>query len=304
MNFVTYFNRKYLPNAFLLIRSIEQYITNPNIFVVSLDDTVTKTLEAANFKSVQIISINELMGQDLKNAQTNRNEREFIWTLTPFIIEFVLKNRKINNVTYIDTDMVFLRPPTKILNHLKSAPDKLLLTPHYFDKNFRTNASKHGTFCVQFLSFNLELHYEIIELWKVKVLERCSEKAVNGLFGDQKYFEEFSSTFPKLTGSYKNNSSFGGPWNMNNLETCNTEIYHFHGFKFLNFNTFLFYNHHYKCKNKDVYKIYWEYAKAYQEVLNELKVYGVESRTFTTKLNFIQRLRNLINGTSIRTVIS
>lgn len=304
MNFVTYFNSAYLPNAFLLIRSIEQYISNPNIFIVSLDDTVTKTLEAAYFKSVQVIPIDDLMGPDLRNAQTNRNAREFIWTLTPFTIEFVLKNCRINNVTYIDADMVFLGPPTKILNNLNAAPDKLLLTPHYFDKDPQQNALKHGTFCVQFLSFNLELHYEVITLWKEKVLELCSEKAVDGLFGDQKYFEEFSLIFPNLTGSFGNDSSFGAPWNMNNLEACNSEIYHFHGFKFLGSDEFQFYNYHYKCKNKDVNKIYWEYAESYKHVLNELKSYGLESKAFTIKLNYIERLRHVINGTSIERVIS
>ena len=166
MNFVTYFNYKYLPQAMCLITSIERYCPSANVFVFALDNDTARILNTLNYSSVTVLGLEDLMSVELHDARLNRTEREFFWTLTPFCILKVLSFPGVTDATYMDADMIFLKKPSKITDFKSSNTGKLVLTPHYFDEVHALNLEKHGYYCVQYMGFNSEIHFDILQFWK------------------------------------------------------------------------------------------------------------------------------------------
>ena len=215
-----------------LIRSIEKFCPDAKLYAFALDDISYQILKKLEFTSVAILRLDDLMTRELQEARLNRTEREFIWTLTPFCISKVLERREVQSVTYIDADLVFLKEPSKILDFQSSNIGKIILTPHYFEKKKESNVKKHGYYCVQYMNFNKDAHLDILLYWQTQVLESCSEIAIDGVFGDQKYIEQIGQLYPELVIDYPDNSAFGAPWNMNDIVTKEVEIFHFHSFAF------------------------------------------------------------------------
>lgn len=302
MNFVTYFNYRYLPQGINLIRSIDTHCPNSKIFVFALDKLTHRSLQELNFDSVVLYQIHDLMNSDLQTAKSNRNDREFIWTLTPFCISKAFELSNEDNIIYIDADMAFIKEPKKIKNFQILNKDKIILTPHYFDKNKSSNITKHGYFCVQFMNFNKYLHCDVLNYWQSRVLESCSDKGTNGVFGDQKYIEKINKIFSELVVEYPDDSSFGAPWNMNKIIEGELEIYHFHSFSYIKEQKFKFFNHAYKLPSKYVKKTYYNYMEDYLTsigMLTDLGFSDMNKEIFYNKRNAKIKLLDFINRTNI-----
>lgn len=286
MNFVTYFDHKYLPQGMTLINSLKINCPDAKIFVFALDEITYKTLSTLDKNTIVVFNLDDLLNDELKEARSNRTNREFIWTLTPFCISKILKLDYINEIIYIDADMFFVKRPNKIINFLKKNKGKIILTPHYFDAKKKKNEKKHGYYCVQFMNFSANIHNEVLNYWKSRVLEKCSEVPTNGFFGDQKYIEEIKVLFSDLVIDYPDDSSFGAPWNMNKLQSERIEIFHLHGFNYIGNKRFRLFNHSYKCESKKVLNIYNDYINHYMANLNILSTKNkIEDQAFYTKRN-------------------
>lgn len=297
MNFVTYLNITYLPYFVIQLESMRQHRIHEKVFVICVDEFSFDFLKLAG-SDVIPIALSDIECTRLKYARSNRDFVEYLWTLTPFCISFVLENY-VRECTYIDADAEFTKFPNKIFKTLTEHPNRVILTPHYFDYYKRRLSTKHGQFCVQFMNFQQNNHQPILEYWKDSVISKCSSKAIDGYYGDQKYIEQFLELFNNLIFINEDKNLFGGPWNANSISFDETELFHFHGFRFITNTSFQSYDWSYKIYDPKVTSHYLFYAQKFINAVSQLKEHGVDEDIFIRGRTFKERLKAFVSNNTI-----
>jgi hypothetical protein len=297
MKFVTFLNFKYLPQLLILLNSMRKFNIHKKLYVFALDDKTYDFVKKLG-KDIKTIHISKLESNEINLAKKNRNEIEFIWTLTPFCVSFVLNNFE-ENIIYIDCDMQFQKYPKNIKKIHSDLMDKVILTPHFFDEYKKKLEVKHGRYCVQFLRFNKKNHKNLLVSWKKSVLQNCTMKAVGGNFADQKYLENFKSIDPTTVLENIDKDLFGGPWNMNSIDLARTEIFHFSGLKFIGEKKFKIFDWSYLVFNKKIKNIYKKYINNFYESLLILKKFGFVYEDFKLETSIIEKIKFMITKKNI-----
>lgn len=292
MKFVTFLNFKYLPQLLILLNSMRKFNVHKKLYVFALDDKTYDFVKKLG-KDIKTIHISELESNEINLAKKNRSQIEFIWTLTPFCVSFVLNNYE-ENIIYIDCDMQFQKYPKNIKKIHTDLIDKVILTPHFFDEYKKKLEVKHGRYCVQFLRFNKKYHKNLLVYWKKSVLKNCTMKAVDGNFADQKYLENFKIIYPATVLENTDKDLFGGPWNMNSIDLARTEIFHFSGLKFIEKKKFKIFDWSYLINNKNIKNIYKNYIINFHRKLLILEKKGFEINQFELKLSLLDKIRSFI----------
>jgi hypothetical protein len=272
-NFVTFFDRNYLPQGIALYLSMVRHLPHFKLWIVCVDDDTFKVIDQMEDPRIVAIDFDSFENDHLKQARTNRSYVEFLWTLTPFISSYVFNvDNSIDRVTYIDADMYFLRNPKEIYTFFDLSGCSALITSHDFSSK-HDHGDKNGKFCVQFMPFNRNGSAAILEWWGERCLESCSSKAENGVFGDQKYIEEWPGMFPDLVAIYPSIGSFLAPWNMDKYPPKAGYIYHFHSLRILKDKKVALVNADYTVPDdfiKEVYKPYLSDLSCAQTMLDTL----------------------------------
>lgn len=194
-----------------------------------MDDEAFCVLKELSLDNVSVISLDDLVAEDLREIRVTRPHGEFCWTCTPFLVDYCLKKFNLNICTYLDADIYFFESPQVLLDEL--GDDDVLITEHRYSPEYdQTEVS--GRFCVQFLSFkNNQNAFNVLDSWKKDCISACELNPEKGLCGDQKYLDKWPSTFNGI--KILENNGANGPWNINSFFYSNSVIfYHFHGLKF------------------------------------------------------------------------
>ena len=98
-----------------LVKSILKWNENSKITILALDDDAENYIQKIKNDKINIINIQDLIFSypELNLAQSNRQRHEFIFTLTPFIIDFVLSKSQSKQIyaIYLDADTYFFSNP-------------------------------------------------------------------------------------------------------------------------------------------------------------------------------------------------
>jgi hypothetical protein len=243
LNFCTHFNIKYLTKAIALHESMLKQIRNFKLFMFVFDDVSFAVIKKLSLPNVELIHYNTFETNELKKVKSERSTKEYLWTVTPFLISFVIEKYNVQTCTYIDADIYFFNDPSLVF--LEADDFTTIITEHRYNQNYdQTNSS--GRFCVQFNSFtNSDRSLKVLNDWKASVYEWCFDKQGNGLFGDQMYLDSWPFKYNDVH-IVKHPGAGVAPWNIlsySNLEnvgelTCTYEnreqtikviFYHFHG---------------------------------------------------------------------------
>lgn len=294
MNYITFLNYFYLPQLLVLLESMRRYGVHKKLYVVALDDRTYNVLTNLGHDVVPI-NISILENKELLKAKKNRTVVEYIWTLTPFCISHILDVYE-TEVNYIDCDTKFQKDPLNIKKLLEINFDKVILTPHFFEKTKRNLESIHGKYCVQFLCFKKFHHEPLLEYWKNSVLERCSAVASNGYFGDQKYIENFKSILVDKVIENTDRDLFGGPWNMNSINLARLEVFHFHGTRYVGDKKFKLFDWSYKILTNQISDIYNQFIIEIYSKIIELEKYGFSDKDFIAAYPAKEKLKSLFSS--------
>lgn len=297
MNFLTYLNVTYLPYFEIQLESLRQHRIHKKVFVICVDELSFDFLKLAG-NDVIPIALSDIECTRLKSARSNRNFVEYLWTLTPFCISYVLENH-VPVCTYIDADTEFTKFPNEIFKTILEHPNRVMLTPHYFDHYKQRLSGQHGQFCVQFMNFHRNKHQPILEYWKDSVISKCSSSAIDGYYGDQKYVEQFPELFNDLIFVNENENLFGGPWNANSISFTETELFHFHGFRFITDTSFQIYDWSYKIYDSKVASNYFNYAQKFINAVYRLKEHGFDEDMFIRGRTCKERLKAFVSRNTI-----
>ncbi|MEZ6046762.1 MAG: hypothetical protein R3C11_14525 [Planctomycetaceae bacterium] len=267
-HFVTLFDLQFLPLGLALYRSLQEYASHAELWVVCMDREVEAALSKLSLPGLHIIPLSEIETEDLLSVKPTRTRAEYCWTLTPFTMEAVFaREPNVRRVTYLDADLLFFDSPENLLSELTDSDRQILITEHAYAPEYDQTATS-GRFCVQFMTFNRHAAaLEVAHWWQQRCLECCSEVPIDGKFGDQKYLDEWPDLFEEDVHILKQVEKTLAPWNVG-YQSVQTKgklmpvFYHFHGFRIYAGE---------RCRLYSGYQIPDEALSLYQHYLAELR---------------------------------
>jgi len=243
--YCTYFDRNYLVRGLALINSLRKNSEGDwQLFVVCMDHQSRNMLERFAMPNVVTFSIEQIEGADpeLVAAKNDRNRTEYLWTTTPAIILWLIKNNpEIDTLTYLDADLYFYSSPEPIFAEMKES--SVLIHEHRYSPELR-DMEINGKYNVGLLCFrNDEAGARALRWWRERCIESCHHDLKAGKCGDQVYLNDWPTRFTGVR-VLQHRGAAVAPWNVDqfSLRVENSRIliedvplifYHFHGLRIL-----------------------------------------------------------------------
>ena len=194
--YCTYFDQNFCPFGLSLIQSLRLHDSSSFIFVLCLDKYTFLLLQNLDLENIQLIQLLELEKAfpDLLEAKANRSTIEYYWTLTPYVIYYIIyENKACSTLTYLDADQFFYCDPKIIFDEIENSD--VAIMPHRFPESIDSSI-EHGNFNVSWLTFkNTPNAKACLEWWKESCHEWCYAAGDQYRYGDQKYLDDFPEKF-------------------------------------------------------------------------------------------------------------
>jgi len=257
-HYVTLFDSVFLPQGLALHHSLLEHGGDCLLWVLCLDDSCLQTLQRLDLPQMRLLDLAELETPELLAVKPGRTRAEYCWTLTPWSIQWVLEAElTAQRVTYLDADVFFLKSPAPIFAEFEASGCGVLITEHGYAPEYDQTQTS-GRYCVQFLPVVRGLGEPILHWWRNRCIEWCFARSENGLFGDQKYVEQFTSISPDSVYAIGPDCRFQAPWNA--IVHCYSDcvFYHFHSLRI--FSQHLIYLGPYSYPSPHIFYIYKPYC--------------------------------------------
>jgi len=213
LNFITLFDKNFLSRGLCLYNSLVEHCDNFFLYILAMDLDTEEYFKQEKADNRTIIPLNQIESfyPELVDIKKGRSRAEYCWTLTPYSIQYAIKNYNLESCTYIDADIFFFGDP-KVL--IEAADDSsIIITEHRYTPEYDQTKTS-GKYCVQFMFFKNDANgAEALEWWRQRCKEWCYAKSEDGKFGDQKYLDDWTTRFK---GVYVPDHIGCGiaPWNM------------------------------------------------------------------------------------------
>ena len=212
----TLYNSLYLDKGLVLYDSLCECAKDFKLYVLCMDEKCYEVL--TDLKQEHHIPVRlsdfEKGDEELLAAKSNRPMGEYCWTCSSSFIRYVLKHYNEQICTYIDADMYFYHDPQVLIDEMLAAGKSVMVVPHRFPDKKMELANKVGTYCVEFNTFrNIPKSLEVLDYWRKRCLECCSNLGDGIHWGDQKYLEELVDKFDCVRVC-DNLGAGVAPWNI------------------------------------------------------------------------------------------
>ena len=279
--YVTHCDKYYLSRVVALEASLRKN-GDRNLLVVVAHDLITKSkIESLNLPLIQVHLLSEVVElfPVLKEARSNRSRLEFIFCVTPFIIDFVRFSTDCTLAIYLDADLFFFQSPSIALEDFSDIYDVSIIehnfTPEYL------HLTSYGRFNVGWLAFRANQNgVTVLNWWKHACLESTSVKTGTKIYADQKYLDQFPCLFDKIHVNRRSGLNIA-PWNIREVhlsenivtvENSKLVFFHFSGYrkyKRLRVLGLSGYSHRAdKCTRENIFKVYSEAIDKAEDLLN------------------------------------
>lgn len=236
--YCSFCDRRYLPKLLALHASMEEHCQPYNLWVLALDEMVEHILETLNLPNVTFVGMSDFVDHAILQAKdSDRRYDEFVWTLTPSWILFVLRNAPgIGAVIYLDADSCMYSSPKPVLEEIGNA--SVAIVPHRFAPEHSKNLI-YGIFNVNGVyARNDPIGLACMRQWRRQCNAWCYRRFDEDRFCDQKYLEAWPFRFGAHIIEHPGWNL--APWNQNqyhyspggreiHVEGIPIIMYHFHG---------------------------------------------------------------------------
>jgi hypothetical protein len=304
-HFCTYFDKAYLPQGISLYQSL---ITHEKesflLWVLCLDDVTYQVLSSLKHKNVKLISHGEFLEKMPKQRETFRNRSliEYYYTCTPSLLQYIFREMgNAYSITYIDADMFFFMDSRELFNENENAD--VVIVPHNFE-NAKKELELYGHYNVCFVHFrNTENGIACLNWWAEMTF--MSTQRGNGVWGDQKYLDEFPRLFNNVH-VIQHKGVGAAPWNISQYTLIKNSlgiwiedepliVYHFARLLFLKTNIFIPVRRIYLKKN--ILKIiYLPYIESLNKAYNDIRAVFPGYRVSYISHNFRGMYLGLLMG--------
>ena len=212
----TLYNSLYLDKGLVLYDSLCECAKDFKLYVLCMDEKCYEVLTDLNQEHHIPVRLGDFEkgDEELLAAKANRSMGEYCWTCSSSFIRYVLKHYGEDSCTYIDADMYFYNDPQVLIDEMLEAKKSVMVVPHRFPEEKKELAKTVGTYCVEFNTFlNSADSLEVLEYWRNRCLECCSNLGDGIHWGDQKYLDELVEKFNSVHVCL----NFGAgvaPWNI------------------------------------------------------------------------------------------
>ena len=222
MNFCTLFDSNYIHKGIALYLSLRGTGVEFTLYVMAMDRECKSRLDSAGFGDVVVECIDDIEDDALEIARRNRSRAEFCWTCGSYVTHYFLEKYAPEDMTYLDSDLMFFSSPSVIMDELRQAGASVGLSPHF------NGDDTFGRYCVQYVYFKNDCNgAAILEWWRDECLKWCYSKLEDGKYGDQKYLENFSSIAPGVH-DIGNRGCGVAYWNMYDYDWDSSPVVFFH----------------------------------------------------------------------------
>jgi len=231
LNFCTLFDKNYLYKGLALYNSLKVHCPDFKLWILCMDNETLELIQKLNLDSIQTISLSEFETKDLLRVKSERNRAEYSWTCTANLCRYLLTNKKVDAVTYLDADLMFFDDPAPLFEEIDGY--SIAIIEHRFPKGQEKYEKTVGRFNVGFVYFkNDQNGLACVNWWADRVIEWCYDRVENGRFGDQMYLNDWPERFKGVL-IIKSKRIGSAPWNIKDTDTSLPIFYHFHAFKLL-----------------------------------------------------------------------
>ena len=215
-SFCVYFDHRYLPQGLTLYRSLKAWCPEAHLYVLALSESCKIFLENLGWSDLHVISLPELESYDreLCNIKATRTGAEYIFTLTPSWIRYLLRSDSdMKMLTYIDADTAFFSSPSPALSSLRTSVG---VVGHRFPPRLN-HLLCYGRFNVGWNTFcNDETAHACLDFWRDRCLDWCRDICDAGRFADQGYLDEWPELFGVQEIPHKGINV--APWNVDTFK--------------------------------------------------------------------------------------
>jgi hypothetical protein len=240
-SYATYFDRNYLFKGLSLYRSMERHAGNFELWVLCLDEDTYALLSDLRVPRMRLVPLSELEKYDpsLLAIKETRSIVEYFWTCTACWILYLLENKMILDVTYLDADLFLYSSLTSIESEFGEG--SVLIVPHRFSRENAHMEARAGIYNVSLLRVRADRPgLECMHWWRERCLANCALDSPEGTCGDQKYLDDWPSRFEGVV-VLKHKGAGLAPWNLAQylltrdhngvlVDSDRLVFYHFHSF--------------------------------------------------------------------------
>ena len=223
----TLYNSLYLDKGLVLYDSLCNCTKDFKLYVLCMDDKCYEVLFELNQPNHIPIKLSDFeKGDDaLLEAKSNRPIGEYCWTCSSSFIRYIIRELGENICTYIDADMYFYNNPQVLIEEMLDAEKSVMVVPHRFPDEKKDEAKIVGTYCVEFNTFvNNKESLEVLEYWRKRCLDCCTNLKDGIHWGDQKYLDEIVDKF-SCVHVCQNDGAGVAPWNLKHYKSSSTSGY-------------------------------------------------------------------------------
>ena len=208
MTFCTLFDSNYISKGIALYLSIAKYTDDFVLYVMAMDRKCEVQLKLMAFSKMIVECIDDNMFPELEGAKKNRSRAEFCWTCGSVVTHIFFEKYQLQEITYLDSDLMFFNTPAIIDTELKQKNASVGLSPHFIHNTL------FGIYCVQYVYFKRDQNgVACLNWWKDECLKWCYSQLEEGKYGDQKYLDYMHQKFDGVV-DIENRGAGIANWNM------------------------------------------------------------------------------------------
>jgi len=224
-----------------LIESIQEHEPSAVGTILALDEITKLELLEANYRNISIITLAEVEAHFcvLEELKLNRSSLEYIFTLTPFLLNYVLKDLNEGAwITYLDADTYMLESSATFRESLDGY--SVAIVPHNFSTLQRWR-NRYGKYNVGWVGFRNDHDGRVVlEWWLGSCAEWCFNSVEWNRYADQKYLDFFEQKSLRVQVVLDAGIN-AGPWSLRRHSVNQRSdgklcagsdelvLYHFHG---------------------------------------------------------------------------
>ncbi len=278
-HYCTLFDSHYMSRGLAMYESLKKTGESFTLYVFCFDESSYRIITEMNIEHLVAISLQQFETEELLRVKGERNVAEYCWTCTPFVIGHVLKHYEVDEVTYVDADLLFFHKPSILLKEFRASNSSVLINSHKYVPEYDQSRTS-GIYCVEFITFKADQKgTHVLEWWQQRCLEWCYDRLEDGKFGDQKYLDHWPEQFEGV--HVLEHIGTAAPWNVQRYQLTEDMkvdgqqlvFYHYHGFKWIGPNRFSV-STMYRISMHVMNLIYAPYIEALEEQEQRLKAYA------------------------------
>ena len=207
--YCTLSDSKYLKFGKALIQSLENSSSEDYvIYYLCIDDDCFNQLLNYNSKVIPI-KLSDVLNwsDDLVNYKNKSPYNAFCWVLASSFSRYLLEEKKLENILYIDSDIYFYKDPKLVFDEIQNKSIGIIRHRH------NTSLSVDGEYNVGIVYFkNDEAGLGCLRWWNDAIIFGTNPEL--GTCGDQKYLEGFVPRFGDNVCIIDETIAHGAPWNF------------------------------------------------------------------------------------------